>query len=104
MSYGWLMNLVILPVVLPLACGAALILIQEHRHRLKFAINLLSVLAMLAVALVLLVFVDDPGWQGGMVVYQSGNWPPPFAISLLADRLSAMMLVLTAVIALCALL
>ena len=34
-----------------------------------------------------------------MGVYRLGDWPPPFAIVLVADRLSAVMLLLTSLIA-----
>ncbi|MBL1685999.1 cation:proton antiporter, partial [Klebsiella pneumoniae] len=36
-------------------------------------------------------------------VYPLGDWPPPFGIVLVADRLAAMMLVLTGLLALSAL-
>ncbi len=55
---------------------------------------------MLAAALALLVRVQD----GTILAYAVGEWPAPFGIVLVADRLAAMMLVLAATLALIALL
>jgi multicomponent K+:H+ antiporter subunit D len=42
----------------------------------------------------------DPQRSGAIDVYELGNWPAPFGIVLVLDRLSAMMVLLTAVLAL----
>ena len=47
------------------------------------------------------VHAERPRRRSG--VYLLGNWPPPFAIVLVLDRLSALMLLLTALLALPAL-
>tara|TARA_R110000822_G_scaffold29940_11_gene87659 strand:+ start:6119 stop:7726 length:1608 start_codon:yes stop_codon:yes gene_type:complete len=93
---SWTQNLILLPVLLPLLCGALLILINESRHQLKFAINMTSVLLMLAVAITLLVQADGDLWEGNIGVYLAGNWMAPFGIALVVDRLAALMLVMTA--------
>src|SRR5690606_22527447 len=41
-------------------------------------------------------------WPGGVGVYAIGSWPAPFGIVLVVDRLSAMMLALSAIVALAA--
>ena len=41
--------------------------------------------------------------SSGQQVYALGDWRPPFGIVLVLDRLSAVMLLLTAVVGLCAL-
>lgn len=97
-------HLIILPVLLPLLVGALLITINETRHSLKFALNLGSVLLQLLIAVSLLVMVDNEFWQQGIGVYLAANWAAPFGIVLLVDRLSAMMLVMTAVLGSCVLL
>ena len=38
----WTQQLIIAPILLPLATGASLLLIDERRHTLKAAINLVS--------------------------------------------------------------
>jgi multicomponent K+:H+ antiporter subunit D len=93
----WIDHLVILPVVVPLAVGALMLLIDPERRRLKAAINLTSTVALVAIAVALLCNVATPS------VYLLGNWPSPFGIVLVADRLSALMLVLAGVLALAAL-
>lgn len=97
---------VIIPVVLPLLVAALLLFIDDRQRRLKAAVTLLTTVALLIVSILLLhlVHADDAIAGGQTVVYLLGNWPPPFAINLVLDQLSAMMLALTAVLALPALL
>jgi len=104
MKLEWIQHLIILPVLLPLLCGALLILVNESRHQFKFFVNLTSVLLQLAVAIVLIQLTDSEQWLDGIGVYLAANWSAPFGISLIADRLAAMMLLLTAVLATAALL
>jgi multicomponent K+:H+ antiporter subunit D len=96
---SWTSHLVIAPVLLPLAAGALMLLLDERRHRLKAAVSLLSVLFLVGSAGALLRTADAAAIQ----VYPLGSWPAPFGIVLVADRLSALMLLLTAVLALAAL-
>jgi multicomponent K+:H+ antiporter subunit D len=96
---GWLDHLVIVPVLLPLITGAATLLFDERRVALKGAINFASTLVLVAVAVALLRLVDEPSTQ----VYRVGNWPAPFGIVLVADRLSAVMVLLASVVGLAAL-
>ena len=104
MSLAWTQHLILLPVLLPLLCGALLIPLDEKRHRLKFLASLASVVGLLAVAILLLTMADGEHWPGGIGVYLAANWAAPFGIALVADRLAALMLLLTAVLALSALL
>jgi multicomponent K+:H+ antiporter subunit D len=99
----WLDHLMIVPVVLPLVVGAAMLLIDERRRGLKAAINILSILVQGGVAIALLRFADAaPAGAASVGVYRLGDWPAPFGIVLVVDRLSALMLVLTSVLALAA--
>ncbi|MCD2517985.1 monovalent cation/H+ antiporter subunit D [Massilia sp. G4R7] len=102
MNLDWTRHLVILPVLLPLLCGALLAPLTQGRHRLKFAASYGAALLLLVNALAL-VYFSDGQWSGSVGVYLAANWAAPFGIALVADRLSSMMLVLTAVLALCAL-
>ncbi|RZA36134.1 MAG: monovalent cation/H+ antiporter subunit D [Lysobacteraceae bacterium] len=102
MNLDWTRHLVILPVLLPLLCGALLAPLTEGRHGLKFAAGYISVFGLLANALAL-VLLTDGGWPTSIQVYFAANWAAPFGIALVADRLSAIMLVLTALLALAAL-
>jgi multicomponent K+:H+ antiporter subunit D len=92
---GWAHHLIIAPIVLPLVAGALLAVYDERRQFLKGLINLASTLTTLYIAIVLLQQADTSATG----VYLLGNWPAPFGIVLVLDRLSAMMLLLTAVLA-----
>jgi len=84
------------PVVLPLLGGAALLLIERRRPQWTAPISMATTAALLALAAVLLVRAAD----GTVEVYLFGNWRAPFGIAFALDRLSALMLVLTAIVAL----
>ncbi len=95
-------HLIIAPVIIPIVSAALLLFVNDKKRLLRAFLTSLTVLALLVVAVVLL-FAAHSG-EGQAAVYLLGNWPPPFAIVLVLDRLSAMMLVLTAVLAIPALL
>jgi multicomponent K+:H+ antiporter subunit D len=97
-------QLILVPVLLPLLCGAAMAPLTQGWHRLKLALGYLSVLGLLASALVLVAMTDGGYWQDGIGVYLAANWAAPFGIALVADRLAALMLLLSALLALAALL
>lgn len=103
MSFSFSQHLVILPILLPLICAALLAPFTQGRHRLKFGLAYVSVLGQLAIAVMLMLQTDREIWQGGIGVYLAANWSAPFGIALMADRLSALMLLLTSVLALAAL-
>jgi len=96
-------HLVILPILLPLICGAVLAPFTQGAHRFKFTLSYASVLGQLIVACLLMLHTDNESWQGGIGVYLAANWAAPFGIALMADRLSALMLLLTGVLALASL-
>ena len=104
MSSGWIQHLIVTPMLIPLVCGALQVPINHSRHRLKLLISAVSVLALLANAIALMKLTDGGHWQDGIGVYLAANWAAPFGIALLADRLSALMLLLTALLAACTLL
>jgi multicomponent K+:H+ antiporter subunit D len=92
-------HLVIVPIALPLAAGALMLVFDDRRHALKAAISVAAALLLVAAALALLVRAETPV----MHVYRLGNWPAPFGIVLAADRLAALMVLLAAVLGLAAL-
>ena len=105
MSYSF-EHLIVVPIVLPLVSAALMLLLDERRRSLRAAINVVSTLILLGVAVALLRFADTATTNGGgsVGVYLLGNWSAPFGIVLVVDRLSALMLVLTSILALAALL
>ncbi|PID85789.1 MAG: hypothetical protein CSB13_06210 [Chloroflexi bacterium] len=86
--------LVILPILLPLV-GAVGALLLQHKRPLRDGWTLLVMLVSMSFSFWLLVTV----WQHGEpLVYQSGGWPAPFGISLVADMLSALFVVMVQVV------
>lgn len=97
-----LLHLIVVPIVLPLVAAALLVLLGDRRRRLKSLVNVSATLAGLVVAAAILWRVDSSGTSGEIGVYLASNWEAPFGIVLVADRLSALMLVLVGVVSLCA--
>ena len=97
-------HLIIVPILLPLVSAAMMLLLDERRRGLKSIIGLATTAALLIVAVVLLRQADLTGMGSAVRTYQLGNWPAPFGIVLVLDRLSALMLVLTGVLGIAALL
>jgi multicomponent K+:H+ antiporter subunit D len=75
-----------------------MLLFDERGRTAKAAINVGSTLGLVAIAIALLATTDASS-RGVTVIYRLGDWPVPFGIVLVADRLSALMLLLTALLA-----
>jgi multicomponent Na+:H+ antiporter subunit D len=88
-------TLVTLPVLLPIL-GAALTVLASRSARTQRLIGIVVLAAVSAVAAVLLVAAD----RGGPVVVELGGWPAPVGIVLVADRLSALLLLISTVVTL----
>ena len=95
-------HLIIAPILLPLVAAAAMLMLNERRLIAKRLIALGATSAMLVIAILLLGQVATRGFGGARATtaYLVGNWPAPFGIVLVLDWLSALMLVLTAVLGL----
>ena len=99
-------HLPVLPIIVPLLAGALMMLLRESRRVLRNSIAIGSLTLQLAVALTLLYQTTDAAahiWPEGIGVYAIGSWAAPFGIVLVVDRLSALMLSLTSIVALAAL-
>ncbi|QIL69265.1 monovalent cation/H+ antiporter subunit D [Diaphorobacter sp. HDW4B] len=94
-------HLILAPIMLPMFTAAIMLLLGEKNQRAKLVINLISTFIGLIIAVQLLRWSKMTGSTASMGVYLPGNWPAPFGIVLVLDRLSAMMLVLTSFVALC---
>ena len=87
--------LLLLPILIPLTTAIAC-LFAWRLQRVQRAIAVLGTAALLAASLALLDRVSNEG----IYAVQVGNWPAPFGITLVADLLSAVMVVLTGLIGL----
>lgn len=96
-------HLIIAPIIIPLVTGALLLFFDERQRTLKAMISVLSVILLLGVAITLFRHMNGAGDQTPGGVYLLGNWPAPFGIVLVADRLSTLMLLLGSLLALPAL-
>ena len=85
--------LVPLVVLLPLL-GAALALILGRHRRAQMAVSITVLAGVAVIAAVLLVAVD----AGEPTVVHIGGWDAPFGIVLVVDRLSAIMLLISAIV------
>ena len=93
-------HLAIAPVVIPALAAPIALLVMRRKRRLGVGISFASCAAMLVAALALLSASAD----GTIRTYELGNWPAPFGIVLVIDRLSAIMLTLAATLSLIAML
>ncbi len=93
-------HLIILPVLLPLFTGVALLLLARGSRSLRRWVSVLAATVLVPITLALLL----QGLEGPARVYALGGWSPPFGIVLVLDGLAGVMLALTAVLALPALL
>ncbi|MDO5641430.1 MAG: monovalent cation/H+ antiporter subunit D [Paracoccus sp. (in: a-proteobacteria)] len=85
-------HFIIAPVVLPAVMGGLIILWMRRDMLLQRVFSTAGSVALLGVALYLAYYASS----GQIFVYRLGNWPAPFGIVLMLDRLAALMLVLTA--------
>lgn len=86
--------LLVSPVLIPFISGIAMLLFWSRRG-VQRAINVAGAAALLAAGIALLVSIA----RNGIQATQLGNWPAPFGISFVADLLSAIMVVITGLMA-----
>jgi multicomponent K+:H+ antiporter subunit D len=86
------------PILVPLAVGAVMLFLGPGARRLEAGLAVASCAGLLANA-VALVGLTDAG-AGASWTYRLGDWPASVAIVLVADRLAALMLLLTAILGL----
>ncbi|CDZ52887.1 monovalent cation/H+ antiporter subunit D [Neorhizobium galegae] len=98
---GWTHHLIIAPILGPLVVAALLLFFDERQRVVKAMISLASTLILVAVSIALLRIESGPNDFDG--VYLLGNWAAPFGIVLVLDALSALMLLLTALLSVAAL-
>jgi multicomponent K+:H+ antiporter subunit D len=99
-AIGWLVpHLVVAPVLIPMLAAGVMIVLGEQRRPIKLMIGVGSTILGLTASIALLVSVN----ANGPLVYRPGNWPVPFGIALAVDGLSAVMLIVSWVMGMCAL-
>lgn len=84
------------PLLLPPLVGAVMIMSMRHHLALERIFSVASISLLLAINAFLLTHTSS----GAIEAYEIGAWPAPFGIVVVLDRLAAIMIVLTSVIAL----
>jgi len=97
-------HLIIAPILLPLVAAALMLFMGEQQRHWKALINVAASLLGLLIAVALLAWAHVNGAPAAIGVYLPANWDVPFGIVLALDRLTALMLLITAIVGLAAVL
>ncbi|MGB0411795.1 MAG: monovalent cation/H+ antiporter subunit D [Pikeienuella sp.] len=84
------------PIILPALVAPFIVLAARYHIGIQRALSLAGVGALILIAAALAWQTSD----GTVMLYQMGDWAAPFGIVLVGDRLSTMMVLLTAILAL----
>ena len=84
------------PIILPALVAPFIVLAARYHIGIQRVLSVVGVMALIVIATGLALQASD----GTITLYQMGDWAAPFGIVLVADRLSTMMVLLTAVLAL----
>lgn len=98
----WQHHLPVFPIALPLMTAALMLLMRDKHRHTKLALGIISLALQFYVALHLLGMADgsiQTDWLNGVGVYLLGDWPAPFGIVIVVDRLAALMILLTSILA-----
>lgn len=94
-------HIIAAPILIPLVAGAIMLFYNDRYRQTKLLIGLVAVALTFLVSLELVADVKSVTERGGTVVglYRLGDWPVPIGIVLVLDRLSVLMVMLTALLA-----
>ena len=91
-----MMHWIIAPVILPALLAPFIVLAARYHMGIQRVFSVAGVLSLIVIAAGLVWQAAD----GTIILYQLGDWAAPFGIVLVGDKLSTMMVLLTAVLAL----
>ena len=87
---------IVAPIILPSLMAPLIVLAARYDMTLQRILSLGATVALVGISILLTVAA-----AGGTVeVYELGSWPAPFGIVMVLDRLSALMLLMTSLLAL----
>lgn len=89
-------HIVIAPILAPFVAGTIMLVLRDLLMPMRRRIGILAVLTQIGIAIALLFAVSG----GDVLVYRLGDWPAPWGIVLVADRLAAWMVLITTLLAL----
>lgn len=87
---------IIMPIVLPAFLAPFIVLAARYHIGIQRVFSIVGCLALITIGTALMWTTAD----GTVILYQLSDWAAPFGIVLVGDRLSTMMVVLTAVLSL----
>lgn len=87
---------IILPIVLPSLVAPFIIMVLRHHLDLQRIFSVAGCLALIGLTFGLMLQATT----GEILVYELGDWPAPFGIVMVLDRLSALMILLTSILGL----
>ncbi|WP_120636240.1 monovalent cation/H+ antiporter subunit D [Ruegeria sp. EL01] len=87
---------IVAPIVLPAILAPFIIMVLRYHLDLQRIFSVAGVVTLLGIALTITAQASG----GDIQVYELGDWPAPFGIVMVLDRMSAMMVLLTALLAL----
>lgn len=87
---------IVAPIVIPALIAPLIVIVMRYSLSLQRVFSISSAVTTLAISVALLIHASGNEPE----VYLLGNWPAPFGIVLVLDRLSALMVTLTSVLAL----
>lgn len=97
----WQQHLPVFPIAVPLMTAALMLLVRDKHRHTKLTLGIISLALQFYIALNLLGMADgsiQTDWLHGVGVYLLGDWPAPFGIVIVVDRLAALMLLLTSIL------
>ncbi|WP_449538983.1 Na+/H+ antiporter subunit D [Ferdinandcohnia sp. Marseille-Q9671] len=92
-------NLVIFPIVIPIILGMIMVIFRKN---IKLQ-RMISVIATTAIGIVSVCMIQQIRTEGIQVLHL-GGWEAPFGVSMVADMLSAILVLVTSIVTLCCLL
>ncbi|MTH79821.1 monovalent cation/H+ antiporter subunit D [Paracoccus aestuariivivens] len=94
-------HMIIAPILIPFIAGAIMLFYNDRNRQTKLVMGIVSIALMFFSSVELMQDAKSLTEQGDSAVqlYLLGNWPVPVGIVLVLDRLSAMMVMLTALLA-----
>ncbi|WP_114950738.1 monovalent cation/H+ antiporter subunit D [Sphingosinicella terrae] len=97
---AWSDQLIVAPILVPLAASGLLLLLEERQKTAKRVISAVATLLLVLISFLLFQGVVTAGMDGAPVTrtYLVGDWPAPFGIVLVVDWLSVLMLTLTGIL------
>lgn len=86
---------IVAPILIPVVAGGLLLVLESSGLAAKRAIGIVATAALIPVAMGLMSIAST----GEQQIYYLGDWPAPFGIVLVLDRLSALVLMLASILA-----